>query len=242
MKLGAFFGIFCAVLLHLGFILFGGLVFHAAKKKSSSLQQVELLSVEELEQEKDKEEEKQPETPAEVSEELEAEEEQPPDAQEIIRSLELSPLAAAPELASLSLSAIEDALRGVGGGGGDFGESLSLASGGRIGGTGRAGVLDAGMEQVFSLGEIDQDPRAIYKASPLYPGEMRGKKIEGVVSVICVIDANGKVTNPRVEKSTHPSFDQPALDAVKQWKFEPALKGGQRVNCKMRIPLRFKPS
>jgi periplasmic protein TonB len=240
-KLGVIFGVFGAVLLHLGFILFGGLIFGSDKKEGGSLQQVELLSEEEA-AEKEKEKEPEPETPTEASEELETEEEQPPDAEEIIRSLEVSPLAAVPELGAVSLSAIEDALRGTGGGGDEFGGSVSLASGGRIGGTGKAGVLDETMEKVFSLGEIDQDPRAIYKATPQYPGEMRGKKVEGVVTVICVIDSSGKVTNPRVEKSSHPAFDQPALDAVKQWKFEPALKAGQRVHFKMRIPIRFKPS
>ena len=37
------------------------------------------------------------------------------------------------------------------------------------------------------------------------------------------------------------AFERPALDAVRQWKFEPGLKGGQRVGCKMRVPIRFKP-
>jgi protein TonB len=56
------------------------------------------------------------------------------------------------------------------------------------------------------------------------------------------VEASGKVADPRVEKSTHTAFDKPALDAVKQWKFEPAVKAGQRVACKMRVPIRFQPS
>jgi len=71
---------------------------------------------------------------------------------------------------------------------------------------------------------------------------MRGKKVDGSVSVLFVVDAGGKVASPQVEKSSHPAFDKPALEAVKQWKFEPAVKGGQRVGCKMRVTLRFQPS
>ena len=56
------------------------------------------------------------------------------------------------------------------------------------------------------------------------------------------MDASGKVANPRVEKSSHTAFNKPALEAVKQWKFEPAVKGGQRVACKMRVPIRFPSS
>ena len=45
-----------------------------------------------------------------------------------------------------------------------------------------------------------------------------------------------------VVKSTHPAFETPALEAVRQWKFDPAIKGGQRVGCRMRCPIRFQPA
>ena len=231
-----FFGIFCALLLHAGFILFGGLLFLHEDEDKGTLQEVELIAEDEAQPEK-----KPEEAPVEKSEELETEVEEVPDAAEIIRNLELSAPALEPALEAASLSAIEQALSGAGGGG-DFADALSFASGGRIGGMGKPGALDETLEAVFSLAEIDQKPRAIFQTSPLYPSEMRGKKIEGVVTVIFVVDAIGKVTGPRVEKSTHPAFEKPALDAVKQWKFEPAVKGGQRVSCKMRVPIRFQSS
>jgi protein TonB len=57
-----------------------------------------------------------------------------------------------------------------------------------------------------------------------------------------VVDASGKVLDPRVTESTHADFEKPALNAIKQWKFEPAVRGGQRVACRMRVPIRFQPS
>ena len=33
--------------------------------------------------------------------------------------------------------------------------------------------------------------------------------------------------------------ERPALEAVRQWKFEPAVRGGEKVASKMRIPIRF---
>jgi protein TonB len=98
---------------------------------------------------------------------------------------------------------------------------------------GKPGGLSEKLENAFSLAEIDQKPRAITQPPPPYPAEMRGKKVEGVVSVIFVVDASGKVSRPKVERSTHSAFDKPALDAVKQWRFEPAIKGGQRgsIGC-----------
>jgi len=235
MKSAWLLGIGCAVLLHAGVVCFGGLLFAGGKDDQGTLQQVELLADEA------KPDEKKPEE-APPKEELKQESEPPPDAAEILRNLEQQPASNdAPALEAASLGALEQALNG-GGGGGDFADALTLASGGRIGGLGKAGALDQKLEGAFSLSEIDQKPRAVFQSAPLYPGEMRGKKVEGVVTLTFVVDASGKVASARVEKSSHPAFERPALEALKQWKFEPAVKGGQRVGCKMRIPIRFQPS
>ena len=234
MKFALVLGILAAFLLHAAVVLFGGLVFGHDEHDKTRLTQVDLLATEKPEDKPKPPEEKPPE------EQLQAETEKPPDAADILRNLEQPVLNSAPALDAVSLGALEQALNG--GGGGDFGDALSLASGGRLGGSGKAGALDDKMEGAFGLGEIDQKPRAVYQAAPLYPNEMRGKKVEGCVTLLFVVDASGKVQGPRVEKSTHPAFEKPALEALKQWKFEPAVKGGQRVGCKMRLPMRFQPS
>lgn len=232
--LGVLLGFLCALLLHAGFLAFGGLLIPKAEESHARLQEVELVSVEEDAPEKPKEDEE----PAEATERIEAEVEEAPDAGEIIRSLELA-AAATPKLEAASLSAIEDALRGSSGGSMGFGDAMSFTSGGQIGGTGTPGGISEKMEDAFSLADIDQKPRAVFQVAPMFPSEMRGKKVQGQVTLIFVVDAAGKVTELRVEKSSHPAFERPALDAVKQWKFEPAVKGGQQVACKMRLPMRF---
>ncbi len=238
MKLGWLMGFLWAVLVHAGILLFGGWFFLDDEQDHGTTQEVELLSEDDAAQEEE-EKEDQPEPSDE--EQMEAETEEPPDAAEIIRNLELSAVAAAPALDDASLGAIEAALSGQLGGGA-FSDAVSFASGGRIGGTGDPNAFGEKLDDIFSLTEIDQKPRAIFQAAPIFPSTMRGKKVEGVVTLIFVVDPSGKVTNPRVEKSSHPAFDKPALDAIKQWKFEPAVKGGERVNCKMRQSIRFQPS
>jgi len=233
MRIGLF-CVICAVLLHAGFILFGGLLFAGVTEDHGSLQDVQLLSEEDVADDKE-------EPVVENAEEMEADTEEPPDAAEIMRSLEQPVINDAPALDAASLSAIEAALSGQTGSG-DFASAMDFASGGRIGGTGKAGGLDDQLEDAFSLAEIDQKPRAVFQGSPIYPSQMRGKNVEGVVTVIFVVDAAGKVINPRVEKASHAAFDKPALDAVRKWKFEPGVKAGQRVACKMRVPIRFPPS
>jgi protein TonB len=239
MKLGLVFGMICAVLVYAGVILVDGLFFSSGKKDDSKVQQVQLLS-DDVAADKDKPKEK----PAEKqpSEELKTETEQPPDASEILKNLDVAPVADAPKLDAASLSAIEAALNGQGGAGGDFAEALSFNSGGRLNGHGSGTLSEAVVDNAFSIADIDQKPRGVFQPAPIYPSEMRGKRLEGVVTLIFVVDAAGKVTDPKVENSSNPAFDRPAVEAVKRWKFEPGIKGGQRVPCKMRIPIRFQPS
>jgi TonB family protein len=239
MRTGLFLGIGCAVMIHVGVILFGGWVFAGHKKDYGTLQKVELLSADDTAAEKDKPKEKpkEEEQATEKKEGMETEKEQAPDATEVIRNLELSAAARAPALDAVSLGAIEAALSGQAIGGGDFTEAVSFQSGGRIGGTAKAIGGSDNLEREFDLTEIDQKPHPIVQGSPVRPNSLRG--VEGFVSVLFVVDPTGKVVNPRIEKSTNPAFERPALDAVRQWKFEPAVRAGQRVACKMRAPIRF---
>ncbi len=65
-------------------------------------------------------------------------------------------------------------------------------------------------------------PVIVSKVFPVYPEDARKKKIEGVVVIEIVIDEAGKITNAKVLDSPGPNFSQAALDALKQWKFQPA--------------------
>jgi protein TonB len=236
MKFGLILGIVGAVFIHVLILLFGGILFMHDDDGAGKTREVELLSETDADKKKDEKELEQKPT-----EDVQESKEEVPDASELVRNLEVQPVNAAPALAEASLAAIEQALNGSAGGGGDFGGAMNFNSGGVIGGKGTGGVTEEKLEEAFSLSEIDQKPRAVYQVAGNYPGELRGKKLEGVVSVIFVVDAAGRVSNPRIEKSSHPAFEKPALDAVKQWKFEAGVKGGERVACRMRVPMRFQP-
>jgi len=238
MNFGLILGIVGAVLVHILILLFGGIFFMHGEDGIDKTREVELLS--ETESEKPKEEEEKPQD-TEPSEQIEEEQEEIPDSAEVVRSLEAAPANSAPALAEASLAAIEQALNGQGGGGGEFAAVMDFSSGGVIGGKGKGGISEEKFEEAFSLSEIDQGPRVVYQVGGNYPAELRGKKIEGVATVIFIVDSAGRVQGPRIEKSAHPAFEKPALEAVRQWKFEPGVKGGQRVACRMRVGIRFQP-
>ncbi len=227
---------------HLVLLLFGGLLFLKNDKKEASKAVVEAVDIVGPDDSQDDKSE-EPET-KEAADEVSEQPEAPPDAEELIKTQTAS--AATPGLDALSLSALESVLSGAAaslGGNDDFGGGVSLQSGGVIGGTGRAGPRDENsLDAAFSLADLDQKPRPLFQAAPTYPQELRAKKVEGVVYVLFLVDPTGKVVNPKVEKSSHEAFARPALEAIKQWKFEPAIKNGQKVQCKMRVPIRFSAS
>ncbi len=235
LRSGAIF-LVAAVTIHAAVLLLGGLLFNHDEAVSSKRDVEVTTETMSEEQEKQKQELPKPE-------EIKRPDEPPPDPNQApVATADPTAGEDAPALDAASLSALEAALSGqAGGGGADFGAGgASLASGGRIGGKGGPGGGDE-FAGAFSMSEIDQRPRALVQVAAAYPSDMRSRKVEGVVTVIFVVDDTGRVVNPRVEKSTHPEFEKPALEAVRQWKFEPAVKGGKRVSCRMRVPFRFQP-
>jgi protein TonB len=137
------------------------------------------------------------------------------------------------EVAPLDLSQLELALN-PGFGEGSFGEfTVGLVN--EL--TSNEGGED--LDQIFSLADLDQRPRVIFQRMPSYPPELKRAGRQGTVYVVFTVDVRGRVVNPRVEKSTDPAFERPALEAVRQWKFEPGTRNGQKVQFKMKIPITF---
>lgn len=102
-------------------------------------------------------------------------------------------------------------------------------------------TLDTQSEQtdsLFSVADLDQKPRAIYQPSPSMSQEVL-KKAPGTVYIIFIVDQNGRVVEPKIQKSTDAVFEQPALSAIRQWKFEPGKRNGSPVRFRMRVPITF---
>jgi len=72
-------------------------------------------------------------------------------------------------------------------------------------------------------------PRLIHKPRPEYPEVLRRARLEGRVFLQAVIAKDGTVVDVTVLRSTSPLFEDAALSAVRQWRYEPALSGGQPV-------------
>jgi len=71
---------------------------------------------------------------------------------------------------------------------------------------------------------------------------LRKAKVEGVVTLVFLLDETGHVEDPRVENSSRPEFEKPALEAIRKWRFSPGMKDGQPVRTYIRVPMRFRVS
>jgi TonB family protein len=74
---------------------------------------------------------------------------------------------------------------------------------------------------------------------PIYPPDAQLAGIKGIVVIELTLDPGGRVRDARVLRSVHPSLDRAALDAVKQWVYEPTLEHGVPVPVITNITVRF---
>lgn|GEM_PF-3129290 len=93
-------------------------------------------------------------------------------------------------------------------------------TGGVIGGvkTGESGAVRA-------IGNI-RPPQLIKKVNPIYPEEAKKKGLEGVVILEAETDPFGNIVRTQILRSV-PEFDQAAIEAVRQWKYAPAIINGK---------------
>lgn len=97
------------------------------------------------------------------------------------------------------------------------------------------------LESMFSAGELRKSmPQPLYNPPPEYPPALLAVGREGVVVVRVRITATGTVADCRIERSSgEPAFDEAALNAVREWRFEPAIRFGTAVPTEILYPIRF---
>lgn len=160
-----------------------------------------------------------PPPPEEEPEEEPEPDEQPPELVEDVQPLDLSQL-------ELALNP------GFGQGllAGDFAIKLGPTAG-------QSEDVDA----LFSLADLDQKPRVVHQPSPVVSAKLK-PKTPATVHVVFVVDQRGRVEQPTVQNASDPSFEAPAIAAVRQWRFEPGKRNGQPVRFRMRVPITFPES
>jgi len=114
-----------------------------------------------------------------------------------------------------------------GGVGSGHGPGVGPGSGGGIGGG------------VFRLGMGATQPRVIYGPDPEFSEEARKAKYQGTCVLGLIVDVNGNPTNIRIISSLGMGLDEKAIEKVKTWRFEPAMKDNHPVPYAMSLEVDF---
>ena len=96
--------------------------------------------------------------------------------------------------------------------------------------------------------DIKQETPVVREAAPLYrvnpppeyPGIARKRGYQGTVVLEVLVDQNGRVGDLRLFTSSgHSILDKKAMVSVKGWLFEPGMKGDEKVEMWVRVPVCF---
>lgn len=123
----------------------------------------------------------------------------------------------------------------------DEAESVRVAAAYSLAGV--AGKVGCKLDELAECRELkavlDGTPKAIKKVPPIYPDEAKRTGIQGSIRMEILVTAEGRVQRIRVVSGT-PLIDRAAVDALKQWTFEPAKRKGKAVPFAMVQTLRFR--
>lgn len=102
------------------------------------------------------------------------------------------------------------------------------------------GIGDIGGVRIPDVGQLDRVPRAVVQPSPRYPEMLLRDGVDGSVTVEFVVGTDGRVLKAEAVKWSHQEFVEPAVRAVREWRFEPGKQNGRKVRFRMAVPIEFK--
>jgi len=142
-------------------------------------------------------------------------------------------------LGVLNETPVESESRGPGAGGGvGTGTGVGVGEGNGSGiGPGSGGGYGGGP---YRPGSGVEPPRIRREVKPSYTEEARRAGVEGEVVLEIVVRSDGSVADVRVLRRLGSGLDERAIDAVRQWRFDPALRQGTPVDVVVEVSVEFK--
>lgn len=104
-------------------------------------------------------------------------------------------------------------------------------------GHGSGGGLGGGL---MSVGGGVSAPILIHSVEPEFTEEARRSSYQGAVSIQLIVDSQGNPQDAHVVKHLGMGLDEKALDAVRQYRFKPAMYEQQPVAVQMEVEIDFR--
>ena len=143
-----------------------------------------------------------------------------------------------PNLGDPRTSIVGPASNGTGSGAG-----MGSGSGGGIGsghgngyGPGEGGGYGGGL---YHVGGGVSAPQLIFAPDPEFSDEARRAKYQGVCVVSLIVDAQGNPQRVQVVRHLGMGLDEKAVEAVRQYRFKPAMENGKPVLVELNVEVNF---
>jgi TonB family protein len=134
---------------------------------------------------------------------------------------------------------VQLASNGQGGGTGigtGYGGGIGSGNGNGLG-PGQGGNFGGGLEHV---GGGVSAPVPLNSVEAEFSDEARRAKYQGVCLISLIVDTQGNPQNPRVVRTLGMGLDEKALEAVRKYKFKPAMKAGRAVPVMITVEVNFR--
>ncbi len=95
-------------------------------------------------------------------------------------------------------------------------------------------------EEVHDLGQGMTPPRVIHRVEPVRRDDSRGVRLNGSVVIGLIVTSKGLPRDAHIVQSLDKELDRSCIEAVQQWKFEPARKENKRVAVRVTVEIRFR--
>ncbi len=94
--------------------------------------------------------------------------------------------------------------------------------------------------RVYLVGGDVLAPKVLYDPDPDYSEEARRAKYQGPVDLRLIVESSGAPSNIRVVRGLTGDLDRNAVEAVRRWKFRPALKDGKPVAVQINVTVNYR--
>jgi TonB family protein len=98
----------------------------------------------------------------------------------------------------------------------------------------------AGGPQIYRIGGDVSAPELVFAPAPEFSKEAKRAKYQGICILALIVDAQGNPERVQVIRHLGKGLDQKAVEAVKQYRFRPAMLHGEPVAVEVNIEVNFR--
>jgi TonB family protein len=92
---------------------------------------------------------------------------------------------------------------------------------------------------VYTPGGDVKAPKVIHYVEPQFSASSKEAFVEGVVKLKTTVTPEGLPSDIEITKGLNADEDRTAVEAVRQWRFQPGTKGGEAVHVRVGIEIAF---